>query len=220
DDLVDIVLCHPATARRIAWRLGETFFGEKALAAGDVDALAEGLREHRLDVGWAVETILRSRLFFAEANVGTQVRGPVEFVVGTCRALELFEPAASTLLLAEWSARLGQDLFYPPNVGGWPGGRSWLTTRALIGRANFAAAVGGGQLDDKARPPDVLDLAKRRDRGSSRDDVIDFLTRLLLGREPTPEWRDRLAKGLGSNDLAETARRSAALILSTPEAQL
>jgi hypothetical protein len=40
--------------------------------------------------------------------------------------------------LTEWCGWLGQDLFYPPNVGGWPGGRSWLTTRAVLGRANYA----------------------------------------------------------------------------------
>ena len=55
-------------------------------------------------------------------------------------------PPPSTLVLADWSARLGQDLFYPPNVAGWPGGRSWLSARAcVVGRANYAAAVASGQ---------------------------------------------------------------------------
>ncbi len=45
--------------------------------------------------------------------------------------LELLDPPPSTLVLADWSTRLGQDLFGPPNVGGWPGGRSWLSA-ALI----------------------------------------------------------------------------------------
>ena len=72
--------------------------------------------------------MLRSRLFFADANVRTRVLGPVEFVVGAARALELFDPAPSTLALADWSARMGQDVFDPPNVGGWPGGRAWVHT--------------------------------------------------------------------------------------------
>ena len=46
----------------------------------------------------------------------------MEFVVGAVRAFELLDPPPSTLVLADWAARLGQDLFYPPNVGGWPGG--------------------------------------------------------------------------------------------------
>ena len=83
--------------------------------------------------------------FFAEPNLGTRVQGPVEFITGAARALELLDPPPSTLVLADWSARLGQDLFNPPNVGGWPGGRSWLSARSLIGRANFATALVEGR---------------------------------------------------------------------------
>ena len=114
------------------------------MKAADLDALADGLRQRNLDIGWAVETVLRSQVFFADANLGDRVLSPVEYVIGAARALELFEPPCSTLMLAEWCSRLGQDLFYPPNVGGWPGGRSWLTTRGLIGRANYAAGLVGG----------------------------------------------------------------------------
>src|SRR5262245_62600055 len=128
DDLVKILLEHPATSRRLAWRVCDWLMGEKAVSAAALDALAAGLREHDLNVGWAVETALRSRAFFAEANLGTRVLGPVEFVVGVARALERFDPPPSSLVLGEWTARLGQDLFYPPNVFGWPGGRAWLTT--------------------------------------------------------------------------------------------
>src|SRR5262249_31290769 len=122
-DVVKMLVEHPATARRLAWRLGETFFGEGALDAGALNALAEGLAKRELDTGWAVQTILRSKVFFAEANLRRKVLDPVGFVVGGARALELFDPPSSTLVLAEWAGRLGQDLFYPPNVGGWPGGR-------------------------------------------------------------------------------------------------
>src|SRR5439155_22878867 len=141
DDLVRVVLEHPATSRRLAWRVCELFMGEKSLLTADLGALAEGLRARNLDMGWAVETVLRSQAFFADNNLGNRVLGPVEYVVGAARALELFDPPSSTLVLAEWTGRLGQDLFYPPNVGGWPGGRSWLTTRAVVGRANYAAGL-------------------------------------------------------------------------------
>ena len=66
------------------------------------------------------------------------------------RALECFDPPPSSLVLGEWAARLGQDLFYPPNVGGWKGGRDWLTSQAIIGRANYAA----GGIDNK--PPGIF----------------------------------------------------------------
>jgi uncharacterized protein (DUF1800 family) len=180
--------------------------------------LAEGLRQRQLDIAWAVETVLRSRLFFAEDNLGNRVLGPVEYVVGAARALELFDPPSSTLVLAEWCGRLGQDLFYPPNVGGWPGGRAWLTTRALVGRANYAAALVEGRLVGRPGPMDAVALAKRH----GQDDIVAFYTRLLLGAEPTPEWRQRIAAALdaGAADEGEKARKMVALILAMPEAQI
>jgi uncharacterized protein (DUF1800 family) len=191
-DLVRMLLERPATARRLAYRLCEWLMGEGAADRAALGQLANDLRERNLDIGWGVETVLRSRAFFAEANVRTRVLSPVEYVVGAARALELFDPPTSTLVLAEWCARLGQDLFYPPNVGGWPGGRAWLTTRSLIGRANFAAGM---------RTPE------RR-----LDDPVGFYLRLFLGVEPTRSWRDRFPQAAGRNLVAQ--------ILSSPEAQL
>jgi uncharacterized protein (DUF1800 family) len=218
DDLVRMVLEHPATSRRLAWRVCELFLGEKALATADVGALAEGLRARDLDMGWAVETVLRSRTFFADDNLGNHVLPPVEYVLGAARALELFDPPSSTLVLAEWCGRLGQDLFYPPNVGGWPGGRSWLTTRSLLGRANYAAALLDGTRVGRPGAMDVLALGGRY----GEKDATAFYTRLLLGTEPSPAWRARLAAGVDGKgtDEAESARRTVALILAMPEAQV
>jgi uncharacterized protein (DUF1800 family) len=212
------VLEHPATARRIAWRICELFLGEKAMKSAEVATLAAGLRRRNLDVAWAIETVLRSRVFFSEEDLGNRVLGPVEYVVGAARALELFEPPSSTLVLGEWCGRLGQDLFYPPNVGGWKGGRDWLTTRAVIGRANFAAALVDGKRVGRPRPMDALAFARRH----GERDVIALYTRLLLGTQPTASWRQRITAALDPRikDEGERARRVVALILAMPEAQV
>ncbi len=109
DDLLRILLEHPATARRLAVRLCEQFFGEGAIDKAGIDALAEGLRRHDLRIGWAVETILRSRAFFGDSNFSSRVAGPAEYVVGTVRALEMFDPPPSTVALADWMTLLGLD---------------------------------------------------------------------------------------------------------------
>ena len=124
------------------------------------------MHEHDLDIGWAVGTILKSRLFFADANVRMRVTAPAEFVASAARALGLFDPAPSTLALADWSARMGQNLFDPPNVGGWPGGREWISSRALIARANYASAIVEGP--NAGRPDPTIPLRPRRVRGSAR----------------------------------------------------
>ena len=112
--------------------------------------------------------MLRSRLFFDAANLRHRVASPIEYAVGAVRALEMFDPSPSTPVLADWCGRLGQDLFDPPNVGGWPGGRAWITTRSAIGRANFAAALIGGESVGLSMPFDPIALADRHGRGATR----------------------------------------------------
>jgi uncharacterized protein (DUF1800 family) len=221
-DLVRMLLEHPATSRRLAGRLCELFMGEGAVDPAGVEALAAGLREHDLDVGRAVETVLRSRAFFAPANLGNRVLGPVEFVAGSARALEMFDPPPSTLVLADWCGRLGQDLFYPPNVGGWSGGRSWVSTRSMIGRANYAAALVAGGLNRGGEALDAVGLASRHGRANDLESLLAWYGELLLGAPPAGPWRDRLLSALDSKTTAgpDAARRALALLLASPEAQL
>ncbi len=219
-DLVAMLLEHPATAERLAWRICDTFLGEGDIDPAGVRLLASGLRERDLDIGWAVGTVLRSRVFHEGRGRRGRVVGPVEFVVGAARAIELFDPPPSTLLLAEWAARLGQDLFYPPNVGGWPGGRSWISAGALIARTNYAAALAGGRDIGLPGPPDVLALAERHGFGRDPGAVTNFATSVLLGvdvRSGRPSSLEgALRPGLPE---PEAARRILTLVLSSLDAQ-
>jgi uncharacterized protein (DUF1800 family) len=211
-DLVNQLLKHPATASRLADKFVRSFFGEAACPADAVKELAAGLRERELDVDWAVGTILKSRLFFADANIRSRVTAPAEFVAGAARALGLFDPAPSTLALADWSARMGQDLFDPPNVGGWPGGRAWVSSRALVARANYAAALVEGPNAGRPDPYDPAAAVKAAGFGTRRADVLAYHHRLLFGTDPTADVTERLASLEG--------RRLVTALLSTPEAQL
>jgi uncharacterized protein (DUF1800 family) len=222
DDLARILLEHPATAERLAGRLCEHFLSEGAIDRAGVRRLASGLRERHLDVGWAVATILRSRAFFAPENLGTRIIGPAGYVVGAARALELFDPPPSTLILAEFAGNLGQELFCPPNVGGWPGSRSWITTRALVGRANYAAALLEGEAVGRPGAFDALALARRHGRAADLPTAIAFYCELLHGSPSGPAVRERLLAALGPKPILEpkTLRRAVGLILTCPEAHL
>ncbi len=174
DDLVQMLLDHPATAQRLAWRVCNLLMGEGTVRSTAVAELAEGMQARNLDIGWAVETVLRSQAFFAPANLRSRVLEPVAYVVGAARALEITQPAPSSMILADWCGRLGQDPFYPPNVGGWPDGRSWISPHTMIGRANFAAALVETGLARQARPVDVLAVPKRYGRGEDVAAVLAF----------------------------------------------
>ena len=144
--------------------------------------LAAGLRAHDLDIVWGLATLLRSRLFFDTANLGNRVSSPIEFAIGSARALEVLDPPPSTPVLADWCARLGQDMFYPPNVAGWPGGRDWISTRSAIGRANFAGALVQGEDVGLPGPADLRALAARHGTGAKSCVLLAIALRALTSR--------------------------------------
>jgi uncharacterized protein (DUF1800 family) len=224
DKVADLLLQHPATARRLAWRLCQSFLGENVADEPALSELAERLRADGLHVGRAVEMILRSERVFSARNLHAQVSEPVPFVIGTVRSLERFDPPPSTLLLAEWTDRLGQELFIPPNVGGWPVGRNWLSGRAVVARANYAAALVGGRLNagSAADVPDLHALAARHGRGKDSVDALRFFGDLTLGRPiEAATCRVTLEKSAREGGSGpERFNRAVALLLSQPEAQL
>ncbi len=219
DSLADHLLAQTAASDRLAWRLCATFLGEGVADAAALAELAHRLGSDRLHVGRGVETVLRSTLFFSAGNLQARISDPVGFVVGTVRALERFDPPPSTLLLAEWTGRLGQELFSPPNVGGWPGGRGWLSGRGVVARANFAAALSVGRLNADATPPPLAELAAREARAGEPLEAIRFFGELLTGRRPDAAgalWQAAAEAGPGP----DRHNRAVALLLARPEAQL
>ena len=160
------------------------------------------------------------RSFFRKQTLHTRIADPVGFVVGSVRALEIFAPPPSTLLLAEWTGRLGQELFFPPNVGGWPGGRRWLSGRGIVARANYAAALALGQLGPVAKPPDLTALAGVRGRKDPLE-AVRFLADMLNGRTLERALASSLwQSAAGSGSDSERLNRAVALLLARPESQL
>jgi uncharacterized protein (DUF1800 family) len=139
DDAVRVILAQPAAPRFIARKLVRFFaFDEPAAPDALVEPLAEELRRNDFRIAPAVRRLLGSNLFFSDASVGRKVKSPVEMCVGLLRAL-----GATTNLVkaAQGLSELGQALFFPPNVKGWDGGRAWINSSTLLGRANFVRRV-------------------------------------------------------------------------------
>jgi uncharacterized protein (DUF1800 family) len=219
DDLLLLLLDHPATAQRLAWRLSINLLGEGVATEVALAELADELHHHNLDIGWGIEVVLRSELFFSTANLRTRVVGPVEHAVGVLRSLELCNPLASTLLVADWCSRMGQELFYPPNVGGWNEGRAWLSSRAIIAKANFAQSLVEGELWRPTRRPDIQALVRRYGAASDLDGQLAWLSELLSGAA-LPEAASEIV-GTPSNANPEAALSQMLLLLLTrPESYL
>jgi uncharacterized protein (DUF1800 family) len=219
DDFLKATIEHPATARRLAWRICQTFMGEGAVDPQSLTQLADGLQSHGLDVAWGVETVLRSKLFFSAENLRNRVAGPVEYVVGAVRALELTDPPPSTLLLAEWVARIGQDLFYPPNVGGWNEGRAWLSSRSIVARANFADALVAGELWSPTRIHPIEELPARHGKAADVSESVAWLAGLLWG-DPSASAVREVVEATQAAKSTRPISFATARLMARPEYQL
>ena len=96
--------------------------------------MASLLRRHDFELAPVMSALLRSNVFYSERAYRALVKSPVEFVVGTYKTLGVPQMDAGVL---EPLKQMGQELFYPPNVAGWPGGENWLTSDTMIARQNF-----------------------------------------------------------------------------------
>jgi len=166
DDILAILLKQPGTATFITTRLWREFVGT-APEPTTINRLADQFRRSGYELRPLVQAILLSDQFHAATTPGNIVKSPVDMVVGTVR---FFGPdRLDTGKVAKVLKNLGQDLFDPPNVKGWPGGTTWVTTASLAQRL---------QILERS----VRGLMGGSDMSMSRQFPIDDLTRLLLAR--------------------------------------
>jgi uncharacterized protein (DUF1800 family) len=204
EDVVRVTCAESAAAIHVSRRLFRTFVADTIEPPTILlESLAQAMRvDHDVDVARGIELILHSRLFFSAWCRGQRVKSPVEFVVGAIRACERFDPSPDFVELDGWLTRMGQRLFYPPNVAGWPDGLLWLRGPTLLARAGFAAS--GIVTDETA----VERVAQRH--GLARHNAwTDALATLVLGPS-NPK------KGRGGQSFGSIVRD----VLASPEAQL
>ncbi len=189
DDAVRIILGQAAAPRFIAQ--ADPLFRVRRAAGADlpddlVEPVARDLREHEFEIAPVVRRILGSNLFFSDHAVGRKVRSPVGLAVGLLRALGM---STNLVKLSQGTTDLGQGLFFPPNVKGWDGGRAWINSATLLGRANLVGQTlqAGETSFDKAGGS----LAAVADRAGAAtpEQTVDWLRDLLLAVAPPEETR-------------------------------
>ena len=224
DDLLDMVLKHPATPRRLAWRICDELFGEQVVSDEALEELATGLVDHELDIEWAFATVLKSELFFSKENLKTRIAAPETFVLGNLIALDTTDTPASTMALDNVLTILGRSLFRPPNVGGWDGGRLWLNGRTLVARANFVHELVANGLNRNSKRPEYNRIINAFENPEDIESTVTQLSELLLGVD-----RDNVDdQGLIKNATRQAKQQSSEtrwpftvqLLLSTPSSQL
>lgn len=138
DDVIDILLEQKQTAKYITQKIYKFFVNDKVDAV-KVDLLSNRFYASKYDIKKLMEDIFTSDWFYEEKNIGSKIKSPVEFLAGLRRLLPLQLQNDTAQLL--FQRALGQILFYPPNVAGWPGGKSWIDSSTLMLRLRIPQII-------------------------------------------------------------------------------
>lgn len=232
-DIISIIFEQPATARWLPRKLFESFAylrPEESL----VEELADLFRRSHFDVAPVVRAILTSSAFYSPKAMRTQVKSPAQLVIGTARLMDI--DAGQVVNLIRAMDLMGHALFFPPNVGGWPRGESWISTSTVLMRYNFSGLLLTGGMPGvarrpAARPPLPAGAPRILDGAATAGEVVTRLNNALVAGSLSEERRGALIKALGasaaqapfvpSGAAAEAKLRSALhLLMSSPEYQL
>jgi uncharacterized protein (DUF1800 family) len=130
-DAIDVILKQPAPPRFITRKLYRYFVRED-MAPEVNEQLAKLLLESKYELKPMLKTIFLSRDFYSQRS---QVKSPVALLVSTYRKMGL-KSIPGIPDFDDTTTTLGQTLFFPPNVAGWAGGRTWINPATLLARCN------------------------------------------------------------------------------------
>lgn len=210
--IVDLCLTQPACARFLATKLIRTFVcpsPEPEL----IDAVAHRIRIHDFEMRPVLSELISSQQFYDPANRRTLIKSPVDLIIGSLRSLAATVKWPATVKLL---AQLGQDVFEPPSVKGWEGGRLWINSSSILHRMNFATEL--ASTDRLAS----LQSSVLGDNAASSEAIVGQQERLLLGGPIDAALHARLVAfhGQANGNSTQKANATLQLVLSLPEYQL
>ncbi|MGH2552066.1 MAG: DUF1800 domain-containing protein [Chitinophagaceae bacterium] len=165
DDLLDILLQQKQTARFLTQKIYRFFVNDQP-DKEKTEWLAERFYKNEYDISKLLEDIFTSEWFYENQHIGTRIKSPVELMVGIQRMLPMKFDRDEALLLLQRA--LGQLLFYPPNVAGWPGGKTWIDSSTLMLRMRIPQML-NDQDDFNVKPKDDDDQMMGRDKNADED---------------------------------------------------
>jgi len=232
-DFVNICLAQRACSEYIAFKLYRHFVAD----VPDVDdmtreqkfvvtQLGRDLRRHEYDLKPVLKQMFLSEHFYDDGVRGQKIKSPTALIVGLVRVLDT--PERNARILNGAMRTMGQELFNPPNVAGWPGGRAWINTSTMFIRQNLATYLitgkppTGSRWNRKSINYDAMTLIASLDQPTP-EAVVDHLMAVLLGAAATKSRRLTLLKFLADHDNRITNDSLIALlclITAMPEFQL
>lgn len=217
EEVIEVLLEQPRTAYFITEKICKAFVHPNPNPA-QVEYFARLFREKDYDISALMEALFSSDWFYDTAHHGSLIVSPAEMIVRHSRLLHI--QWKDDKRLVQLQHVLGQVLFYPPNVAGWPGGRHWIDGSTLLIRSNlplqyWQAYTGRNRklAKDVQLHPVIPD---------EEDDITTWLTQQAERLLPVPVPASDLSAIQQRSVQQRKAPKVAALLslLSLPEAQL
>jgi len=189
-DVVRILANHPATPWFICRKLF-TFFVYENPTSDDLRPLVDTYVQSGHNMGQVMRTLLLSPQFSSTKAYRSRVKSPVEYIAGAYRALNV---QGSGDGLPNISLLMGQTLFDPPNVAGWPGDKvsaAWLNSGTWMTRLNYIdLLLSRGTFTGRNRlsPIDLQGIVDANNIGSP-EHFVDYFTSFLLDAVVAKERR-------------------------------
>lgn len=219
DDSVRILASHPATGPFLAGKLW-TFFASDNPPSAVVKKMAGVYYSSNHSIREMVRAMLSSSEFYSAAAKTGHIKSPTEFVVTAINQLGL--EGTDLSLVPRALTSLGQELFNPPNVGGWQGGPSWINPTTMLQRFNFASALTG----DARRAGGFLDAQRlvSQSKAKTMSQLTSYITG-VLGLSPGGSTATALKQYAGTGsvskpDIEARVRGLVHLALISPEYQV
>ncbi|HNU87275.1 MAG TPA: DUF1800 domain-containing protein, partial [Ferruginibacter sp.] len=215
EDIISLLTEQRQTALFISRKIYKYFVNENADEV-KVAWLADRFYKSGYDIKKLMEDIFTSSWFYDEKNVGTRIKSPVELLCGIRRLLPMQLENDQSQLLFERA--LGQVLFFPPNVAGWPGGKSWIDSSSLMLRLRIPQILTANEMMDiRPKADDDVQMGQMMEAGIKR------MKEAVKGGTATIEWasvnkifekipREKLLETISATVLQTKGRTSTAVL--------
>lgn len=134
DDIIDILLEQKQTAYYVTEKI-YSYFVNPVIDKKVVQKLADEFYQSGYQILTLMENIFTADWFYNKENIGVRIKSPIELIAGVQRAVDV--KPVNPLSIIFFQKLMGQWLFNPPNVAGWPGHKAWIDSNSLMVRMIF-----------------------------------------------------------------------------------
>ncbi|NRS89443.1 uncharacterized protein (DUF1800 family) [Flavobacterium sp. 7E] len=135
---------------------------------------------------------------FDKNTAGSKIKNPIEYSLQLLDELQVKNVRSNVIV--NFIKQQSMDLFNQPNVKGWEGGKSWLTTQIYLQRATVADAYCQGKIFNKQKVEQDMQgkMEENRDRknNKSKENAVALNWQKAKNKAIITELTDRLLFGV------------------------